>query len=300
MKKIVNICLSFLMFIVIAFSVICVKNQAEVGAEAFDKTDQQVYELIQKELVEFLQIKSSENSLRQGRIPGSDAEYNSAIYLKNKLSALKNFKSVTNASTVDGLESFEFECLFDGNMYRSQNVIFRREAIVNTDRKVVLATHYDMAYIAKEEGTYKDGGINTEGLNESAASIATLLALAKTLDQMPLDFGYDIEIVFFGASTNDYAGSKYYMRGHTDEMSDDILLMVNLDKIGVGEYNYIYMNEFETTQEKYVFKTIEGFKKLKQENTVDYSIESPNGLSYTHVGLESDHAIFMKKNVNVL
>ena len=300
MKKIISYCLIICSLIISLFS-IRLENSLEIAnSESNVQSDYDISESIQNELYDFLQISEAEgNKTRKNRIPGSKAEYNAALYLQNELSSLTNFKSVNNASTINGVETFEFECIYDGKMYKSQNVIFKRESLVNTNRKVVLAAHYDQAYILQEDGEYGDGGIVSEGVNDSAASVATLLALVKKLDKMPFDYGYDIEVVFFGAGTNDYAGSRYYMRGHTDEMANDILLMINLDKIAVGEHNYIYVNEFKTKQEDYIFKLAKNFKKLKNENTVDYSIESPNGLNYTHIGLESDHAIFMKRNINV-
>ena len=139
---------------------------------------------------------------------------------------------------------------------------------------------------------------NIEGVNDSAASVATLLTFAKALDKELVDLGFTVEVVFFGAGTNAYDGSKFYVETINKDEVKDILLMVNLDKIALGSYNYIYVNEFKTTQEDYIKQTLKGkidFKSFKAINVLDFSKESVNGLSYTHLGLESDHAYLMKR-----
>lgn len=296
-----------LCFLVSCVALACYKpNQMKDLTKATnDLSTEKIEESINKELYNFLEIgtKLSERK-RSARIPGSEHEYNSAIYIKNELSKLLNYKPVNNQSTVDGVETFEFECVYDGKMYVSQNVIFKRESLIETNRKVILGAHYDSTFVFNneiEEFEYKsENSIVTEGVNDNGASVATLLALAKSLDKEPLDYGFDIEIVFFGASSNNYAGASYYSRGQSEKDARDTLLMVNLDRIAFGDYNYAYMNEFKSNQEKYIFDIISGFKKLKQENTIDFSTDGPNGLNYTHVGLESDNMCFVDRNINTI
>jgi len=301
MKIIRKICLCLTLLMV----VLCCFNKEPlvlVNASSEAELTKTIEENIKKELLDLIEDgKISTEKTRSGRIPGSPAEYNMAMYLKQKLTALKNFKAVNNASTINGVEEFDFECVFDGNMYSSQNIIFKRESLIETDRKIILSAHYDTMYVFNEGKIYSDfESVVGDGVNDNAAAIAVLLSLVNNLDKMPLDFGYDVEVVFFGASTNNYDGSRYYNRGQSDEDAKNTLLVVNLDKIALGDYNYVYVNEFESPQEKYILNRLYGFKKLQNINTIDSNKTSPNGLDYTHVGLESDHAIFMKRNVNVV
>jgi len=288
-----------IMFILLSFNFTTINV---VNAEDSLTVPPADYEQIEEQLLDFIENSKLDNEKeRTYRIPGSKAEYNSAIYLQNELLKLNKFKPVTNQSTINGIEKFEFQSKFDGKMYASQNVVFKRESIVETNKKILLTAHYDTSFVDDGETKYSDfKGKVKEGINDNAASVALLLTLVKNLDKMPLDFGYDIEVVFFGASSNNYDGSKFYEKGLSDKDAENILLVVNLERIAVGEYNYLYVNEFESLQGKYLEERLYGFKKLKNQNTLDFDVSSLNGLDYTHVGLESDHAVFMKRHINVV
>lgn len=293
----------FVIATILSINILTIKDVSFATDEA--EYTLKIQQKIEKELSSFLEVgvKPSERT-RKARIPGSEAEYNSAMYIKNELKTLTNYKPVNNQSTVDGVESFDFTCVYDGNIYTSQNIIFKRESLIETDRKVVIAAHYDSTFIFNTEiekyAYSSENSLVIEGVNDNGASVATLLALVKSLDEEPLDYGYDIEIVFFGASSNNYAGSEFYSRGQSEEDAKNTLLMINLDRIALGDYNYFYMGEFETNQSKYVSDRLYGFKELKQQNTIDFNLNGPNDLSYTHLGLESDHQSFIDRNVNTL
>lgn len=260
--------------------------------------------LIHNYLTDFVETSSGEeNKTRNGRFPGTEAEFNAAMYIKNKMDLFTNFQPVNNASTVDGVESFEFIDDFNGNKSRSQNLIYRRDALLQTDKKIILCTHYDSAYLPIEKNS--DGYVTlvTDAINDSAASVATLLAVVDTLDKEYVDPGFNIEVVFFGASTNSFAGSDYYLRGVDDKAAENIILTINIDKIALGTYNYFYVNEFVTSQETYLSSILAdefGFKKLNVANVSHLNDENVNGLNYTHIGLESDNSLFVSRNINTL
>lgn len=288
-----------------------VKDSYFVAAETAisNKTSEQIAEEIKNELEAFVESGTVvDEKVRDFRIPGSKEEYNSAMYIHSVLSVLNNFEAVNDGSTVNGIQNFNFKSFIDGRNYTSQNIVFKRESSVQTNKKVILAAHYDSTYVYNEvrntqTGEYEKVPVITDGVNDNAGGVALLLTIAKNLDQLSDDIGYDIEIVFFGASSNDYAGSVFYNKGKTSQDCKDILLMVNFDKAAVGKYTYAYVNEFETTQEEYmseVLNTQGEFKHLNMLNTLDTDTASPNGLDYTHIGLEGDHAVFMERGVNVL
>ena len=301
MKKVKFVIFSlFSLLFVVAANILTVTGDTCVFAQT---NSQESNELIWGYLEEFLEVDKTDNEkTRVGRIPGSDEEYQSAMYIKDKMDDLYNFVAVNNASTVDGVESFEFVSEINGNKKLSQNIIYRREAELETDKKIIICAHYDTACIATNQNDGSITYIKTDGLNDNAASVATLLAIAKSIDDLTYDQGFDIEIVFFGASTNGHAGSNFYLRGLNDEDMSNIMLVINLDNIAVGCYNYFYVNEFRTPQEDY-FKTIlsDNFKLLNTINVAKQESENnPTGLQYTHVGLESDNVVFMSKNINTI
>jgi len=303
MDRIKKLLISLLSLVLVCLSIFSLPKFAQVSAAESVNIENStaLRSEILYELNKFLGYTDNSYLTRQGRAPGSKAEYNASAYIHSVLSGLKNFKAVNNLSVSNGVESFEFESVYEDKIYRSQNIIFKRESLVETNKKVVLATHYDSAFIGEvNQETKKVENIVTDGFNDNAASVATLLTIVKHLDNLPEDYGYDIEVVFFGASSNNYDGASYYLRGQSEEDNKNTLLMINLDKIALGDYNYAYINEFKTSQEDYILKVASGLRKLKNENTLDFSTPSKNGLDYSHIGLESDHVLFMKQNINVL
>lgn len=303
MKNIKKLLIYILTFVVSVVGSGFILNNKKQVATAIS-TQEQIYTNVISELTGFI---SSSGTARQrtARFPGSVAELNSALYINSVMQTLSNFEPVNDSSTVNGVQRFEFISNIDQMTKTSQNIIYRKQTQTVSKKKIIIATHYDMMPIAKnsiqilgETVTYYD----TSGINESGLSVAMLLSLAKMLDDKE-DLGFSVEIVFFGANNNNYAGSEWYTRGISAQEAGNILLMLNIDKIGLGEYNYFYMNEYENSQSNYVsnlLKYNQNFRNLKLENVMHFSEKSPNGLDYTHIGLEADHAVFLNQNINVI
>ena len=308
MSKVKYVLLSALMLLfMICVPINFIGNKVYASNDTKTVNVEQIKGQIKNELEALVESgKAQDAKERDFRVPGSKEEYNTAMYIHGILKSLTRFEPVNDGSTNDGIQNFNFKSDITGNNATSQNIVFRREGAL--DKKVVLAVHYDSAYVyelVENQSTGKNEkvGIVSDGINDNAASIALLLTLAKNLDAQVEDFGYDLEIVFFGAGTNDYAGSRFYNQGKSDKDCEKTLLMINFDKIALGDYVYAYVNEFESPQENYFNKILKSkgtFKKLKSANALDTNSSSPNGLNYTHIGLEGDHAIFMSRNINVL
>ena len=287
---------------IIAFITICSFSFTTINtcyAQQTENYNQDVEQVV-LELEQFLEInKTNEDKTRENRTPGSVGEYNSAVYIKQVMNSLSTFKPVTNLTTKDGIQSFEFKNLTLDKKMTSQNVIFRKDTNSGSTKKIIISTHYDASYVKESNGKLTFN----QSVNESAASVAALISLAKKIDKSSIDLGFNVEIIFFGAGTNAYDGSKFYVEGISKSAEKDILLMINFDKIALGENSYYYVNEFETSQQKYYQKVFERNKNLSILNTnnlVAIPQESINGLEYSHLGLESNHAYFMKRNINTL
>lgn len=287
--------LAFLLCLLFSFIVTPLAFSGGSFAVAQAETSQEETQ-IQAILEDFIEYDSLAVKNRSGRYPGSDAEKNSALYIHEYLSQLSTFKAVENVTTKDGLQSFEFDSNIDNLRHISQNVIFIKNAETETDKKVIIAAHYDSAYL----GEFPDGQPSYDAINDNAGAVALLLNLASQLDKITLPF--NVEIVFFGASTNNYAGSKFYSRVMDQKTAENTLLMINLDRVALGNYTYMYVNEYKSSQQNYFNRVLEGLniKQLDSLKVMNMNVTSPNGLNYTHIGLESDHAIFMTRNINVL
>lgn len=299
MKKILKILACTFAFM-ISFACFSVFTKSESSiAFAESSKNSLISTNVMTELEDFLGNGENKNV---NRFPGTAEEFESAMFIKNKLESLSNFKAVNNLTTKDGIQKFDFVSNVDGKKKSSQNIIFRRETTLSK-KKVVLATNYDIRNANNStESSKENEEVVFEGANESASSVALLLSFVKMLDDKPnLDFS--VEIVFFGAGTNNFAGSNFFTRCLSDAQCSNILAMINLDKVGLGENNYFYVDEFKNSQSDFVKETLSGIKSVKEieiKNMLHLSQKSPNGLDYTHIALESDHALLMARHINVV
>ena len=197
------------------------------------KTNEQIAQEIKAELASFVESGTVQNEkIRDYRVPGSKEEFEASKYILNEMNTLSHFTPVNDGATVNGVQNFNFKSVVDGLNYTSQNIVFRRESGSGSSKKVILAAHYDSSFVYEqkknnETGEYENVSVVSDGVNDNAGSVALLLTIAKNLDAVSTDTGFDVEIVFFGASANDYAGSKFYNKGKSNEDCKNVLLMIN-------------------------------------------------------------------------
>lgn len=234
------------------------------------------------------------------RLPGSDDEEKAGDYIISYLNENTNCSPYSDSYITDGIQSFKFTSIFDGNYYSSRNIIYNIPATNSTDKKVILCCNYD-AYAFKYASYDTTSLVSTEGVNQSAGSVATLLALAKQLSNM--SFEYNIEFIFFGAGTSNNAGSKFYTDGISNEDASNILLAINLDTIAVGKNLYFYIDEFSTDLNEFssnLFKTNKtGVSEISLTNLGKVLLSSSNelGLKYTHIAQNSNNFNLMKVGI---
>jgi len=234
-----------------------------------------------------------------GRIAGSANEAETALYIKSYLAGITNLSAVTNVSTVEGIQSFEYMSMYTGTYKKSQNVVFRYTAPAETKKTVILGAHYDVpVYYSAEVNDYVPYG--NDALNSSSAGVATLMALARYLTEY--EFAFNIEFVFFGAAEENLAGSKFYTGGIADNDAENILCMINIDNVALGEDLYFYIDEIETDFSRYISSLFDtskiGTKKVDVINLNKTSfITNELGLTYSHIALDSDNVNFMKRKI---
>ncbi len=248
----------------------------------------------------------SEYSELKNRIPGSEGEKLASEYISNYLNSNTTLVAVNNTHIKNGVQSFDFECDFTNTYKTSQNIIFRlNSSIPNTTKKVIIGCHYDAVAFDMDttSETYGDF-IDSASINGSAGNVATLLAIAQYFPTTELNF--NIEFVFFGAGESSNAGSSYYAKGISKEDKENVLCMINVDQVALGQNLYFYMNEIETKSSIFV-------SDVNYENRIDiekvnlahlnksYIVEeSELGLNYSHIALQSDNVSFMKENIETI
>lgn len=130
------------------------------------------------------------------------------------------------------------------------------------DLYVLAGAHYDTAYSRSEAQAYdqqateaqvdEDGNpintgpqlppmLETDGLDDNAAAVASLLTLAVQLKVRVA--GSPVRLVFFGAGHDDYAGAKAYAQSLSPEDLQNIKAMVNLERIYAGDKVYAHAGQ---------------------------------------------------------
>ncbi len=94
---------------------------------------------------------------------------------------------------------------------------------------VILGAHYDTVR-------------HSVGANDNASGVGVLLAVAERLAQPPWSsqmvsvLPFTLRIIAFGSEETGMNGSRHYVRQLTEEESDDIKIMINLDSVGSGTF----------------------------------------------------------------
>lgn len=300
MKKILKTLL-FVLAVVIALPAILVSG---INAKTSASTIQSVinYSTFESEINSIL----GEYIRFDERLAGSTDEKNASEFIANYLDSTGKLVARDDAYVKNGVQTFKFESSFSGKFETSQNIIYTLKSTKTTDKKVIIGCHYDaLAYDYNLNSENYGQRVATEGVNGSAGSVATVLALANFLSADNLDF--NIEFVFFGAGEDNRAGSKFYTNGISDKDKENIVCMINLSQIAFGKNIYFYMNEISTKTSKFV-------ENVTYENRVDISkinisrlnkvlINTENselGLNYTHIALDSDNVNFMNTGIETI
>ena len=253
---------------------------------------------IETELKNFVEHDSVEKH-RLDRTAGSEGERLSAEYIAQELSGVQNLKALENAYFKNGIQTFNFVST-SGEALVSQNVGFVYSSNAQNAKTVVLATHYDNEAIYRQRindlGEIEYYKIVSEGINSSAGAVAMLMSLAKYIAEQNLVFDFNIEFLFFGASSNDYMGAQYYLKSITQN-KDNYALVVNFSNIAIGDYNYVYCQEFNCQYKTFVENKLIGSNNFERYSKIS-SLEN-TGSGYTHAGLMADSFVFFEDGMNV-
>jgi len=294
MKKLMKIfaCLLISVFVVPLF--LSVNNQAKASTtQSVVVSKEDFFNEVDAIFTDFLKISN--------RLPGSENEKKAAEFIHLYLKDVDRISAKSTPHVVDGVQTFKFESDISGLYENSQNVIFEYKSKNTTNNKVIVACHYDSIAYKLNEETMLYEEVASESLNGSAGNVALLLAMAKFLPYDNINF--NIEFVFFGAGEADNSGSNVYVQGISDEDKENILCMVNIDEIALGENVYFYVDEINNLFSNYVSE-VSAKNKLNVSqvqtmhlNKVLLEYESELGLDYTHIALQSDNISFMKSGI---
>jgi len=287
MKKILSIIIAFICI----FALVMFAGYPKTSASAKGLNYSQFAAYQNEVLTEFSQFKN--------RINGTKGEAQAADFIKSKLDELcleNNLLSPVNSASIEaGVQEFRFNSVTDGLDYYSQNLIYFHKSQSETDKKVIIGTNYDS--FALEINDTSVNFVESEGINSSAGSVALLLAIVKSLPSLNLPF--NVEIIFFGAGESNNAGSNHYVKGILPEIKDNILCMINLDNLAVGENLYFYVDEVKIGFSDFIEEASLGSSQIQLvhlgKTLLDY--ENELGLDYYHIAMSSDNINFMSQQI---
>lgn len=178
-------------------------------------------------------VREISASQHEGRKPGSDGEKATAEYVTEILKSYGVDVISPAKGDVFGLKSES------GDTLTSRNVIgfvqgydkeLRNDYILVGARMDNLGTMVMTMDGRKVERVYS-------GANGNASGLAMLLELARMVQTNSIMFRRSVLFVAFGASTESFAGSWYFLnRSFSD--ADKIDAMINLDMLGTGYHGF--------------------------------------------------------------
>jgi aminopeptidase YwaD len=116
---------------------------------------------------------------------------------------------------------------------QSQNIIATLKAKKETKdtKTLVIGAHYD--------------GVDTPAANDNASGIATVLEMAKLLSKESLKC--NVKFIAFGSEETGMVGSSYYVEHLDSNEAINMIGMINLDMIGVGQMFIHTLNKDDKT-----------------------------------------------------
>ena len=292
MKKIFK----FICTMLIIFVCVIMLNPINNVARAAEINLSNLKNVCSENLIDFVQLDSTHRTMLDRRA-GTDSEHIAANYISSRLWDL-GLVAKNNQSTIDGLQQFNFNDDYDKKQ-TSYNVIYTIKG-AKSDKKVVISAYYDnfyYGYINQEDQIIENGEDYSEGINASAASVATLLTLATVLPQN--HFNFDIELVFFGAGYYSNAGATFYNQTMNSAERNSVLLITDISRVALGTHLYFYSGTFGSAQDDFYLNKL-GFKHYMQ-NYSGASVEDSNTkFGYYNAGYSSSTAVFEGGDLNIL
>lgn len=189
------------------------------------------------------------------RYAGSESEGQAAEFIAKSLSELGYEVERQEFEYGDESHSANLIVTIPGTGFRKQEPglleqnkqLPELEANLN-DKFVVIGAHYD----TPQASAIEDVDYKPDGIHNNAAGVAALLTFAKQAREVKP--GYTVKLVFFGASSSDYAGANAYLDSLSEEQRSLLDAMYNVDRIYAGDKVYLHA----------------GWNALREDGSKDY------------------------------
>lgn len=207
------------------------------------------------------------------RVAGTDGETEAAAFLADKFAQI-GFTDVT-------LDDFTFTDLDDA-LKNSQNVVakYHSEQSLGT---IIVGAHYDNVRVG-------------EGANDNGSGVAVMLDIASRLVGQSL--AYDVVFIAFGAEEQGFFGSQSYVADMKSAEKQNVLLMVNIDSVAMGDKVYFFGEDKATALNAKMTELANGLgysqKAYEKPLWKDLNVLpiADGTIPYYHTGYASDNIYF--------
>lgn len=145
---------------------------------------------------------------------------------------------------------------------------------VNARQYVVIGAHYDAT---------------GEGAGDNTCGVAALWQVARLLAPQAVSLPFGVRIVAFDGEEEGMLGSYNYAQSLTP---DDVLLMVNIDSIAVGDELYVQCENKPTTLASLLLDKFDGAAQAKPYTKGLFTAIDMYGYGYYETTQNSDHTPF--------
>ena len=202
-----------------------------------------------------------------------------------------------------GIEQFRFTDVYDSYKLKDGfNGVWTKAAAGESKGEIWIVAAYDNSVgitasnVDLTTGQVSQSELGGEGTYASATSVAAALAIADRLEEAETQ--YDIVFAFVGCSQFDNEGIRTLLSER-----EEPLLVVNLNRLGGGTYNYIYSAEVETdfNDAFYAAANMVGggtFKPVPgNTHAVAATIIEDQPNDYTHIGMYGGNLFTMSRGI---
>ncbi|NLT12019.1 MAG: M28 family peptidase [Clostridiaceae bacterium] len=220
----------------------------------------------------------------------------------------------TQNFSVEGLSSQNYIVRIEGEGFMRRET---DEKYLPIRKTVVIGAHYDTPQPAFFEPAEGEILPHYNGLQNNASGVAALMTFAK--QAVNYNYAYDVVLVFFGASSSNYAGSDFFLGSMDQEAFLSLEVMYCIESIYAGDKLYASSGrnslepgkKYEKRRKLYEAYDVVYDNMLNSKNGVDllYNMSGAyvdvNGDSQVDIYREvtltpSDHLPFDAKNVPVV
>lgn len=149
----------------------------------------------------------------------------------------------------------------------SRNIVAELNNDLENDGVLIIGAHYDTTP-------------ESSGANDNGSGMAVSMVLAEEL--LDDDLPFDVRFVLFGSEETGLHGSKYYVETLSDDESERVLGMINLDAMGAGKVQVFGTESMESL----AYEVADAAGIELSDNELDLSVYGSDHQPFMEAGYE--------------